>query len=304
MKLTGLHLLLTYTCNYECDHCFVWGSPAQEGTFTAEKLEVVFEQALEVPTLETIFFEGGEPFLFFPTLEYGVTLAHALGFVTGIVSNNYWAADFETAIDMLRPLAAAGLDRISLSSDSFHPGAIHTAEEHPGVLAARQLGLEANVIYIDSPMEHSEAVEQQPGKPVDAGGVMFRGRAARNLTPGLPRTSWQDFDACPHERLDSPERVHLDPYGNLHLCQGILMGNLFERPLKEILSEYVPEAHPIVGPLIKGGPAELASRLRLEPEEAYVDACHLCYDIRDRVRPQLSEFLGPEAMYGVPANKQ
>ena len=31
MKLTGLHLLLTYQCVLECDHCFVWGSPWQKG---------------------------------------------------------------------------------------------------------------------------------------------------------------------------------------------------------------------------------------------------------------------------------
>jgi len=29
MKLSSLHVLLTYQCNYECDHCFVWGSPRQ-----------------------------------------------------------------------------------------------------------------------------------------------------------------------------------------------------------------------------------------------------------------------------------
>ncbi|MFQ6004291.1 MAG: hypothetical protein ACE5OQ_02215, partial [Woeseia sp.] len=32
--LSGLHLLLTYACNYQCDHCFVWGGPWQSGTMT------------------------------------------------------------------------------------------------------------------------------------------------------------------------------------------------------------------------------------------------------------------------------
>ncbi len=32
MRLTSLHLILTYQCTFECDHCFVWGSPWQEGT--------------------------------------------------------------------------------------------------------------------------------------------------------------------------------------------------------------------------------------------------------------------------------
>ena len=34
LKLNGLHLLLTYQCTFECDHCFVWGSPWQTGTMT------------------------------------------------------------------------------------------------------------------------------------------------------------------------------------------------------------------------------------------------------------------------------
>lgn len=36
MTLRGLHLLLTYQCNLECDHCFVWGSPWQAGTMTLQ----------------------------------------------------------------------------------------------------------------------------------------------------------------------------------------------------------------------------------------------------------------------------
>ena len=39
MKLEGLHILLTYQCTYECDHCFVWGSPWQTGTLTFEQIE-------------------------------------------------------------------------------------------------------------------------------------------------------------------------------------------------------------------------------------------------------------------------
>ena len=39
MKLEGLHILLTYQCTYECDHCFVWGSPRQTGTLTLEQIE-------------------------------------------------------------------------------------------------------------------------------------------------------------------------------------------------------------------------------------------------------------------------
>ena len=44
MELTGLHLLLTYRCTYECDHCFAWGSPRQEGTMTLGIVRNILQQ--------------------------------------------------------------------------------------------------------------------------------------------------------------------------------------------------------------------------------------------------------------------
>jgi hypothetical protein len=32
--LRGVHFILTYRCNLQCDHCFVWGHPQAEGVFT------------------------------------------------------------------------------------------------------------------------------------------------------------------------------------------------------------------------------------------------------------------------------
>jgi len=39
MKVTGLHFLLTYQCIYECDHCFVWGSPRQTGVMSIDQVQ-------------------------------------------------------------------------------------------------------------------------------------------------------------------------------------------------------------------------------------------------------------------------
>jgi hypothetical protein len=49
--LSGLHLLLTYACNYECDHCFVWGSPSQSGTMTIETIEHILAEAEALGTI-------------------------------------------------------------------------------------------------------------------------------------------------------------------------------------------------------------------------------------------------------------
>ena len=78
------------------------------------------------------------------------------------------------------------------------------------------------------------------------------------------------------------------------------MGNLWQRPLKEIVADYAPGTHPIIGPLMEGGPAALVRHYDLPHEEAYADACHLCYLARDALRPGFSEYLAPDVVYGVP----
>ena len=115
------------------------------------------------------------------------------------------------------------------------------------------------------------AAEGSPATLV-AGGIKFRGRAADRLTEGLPRRSWADLTRCPHEDLRYPKRIHVDCHGHLHLCQGLCMGNCFERPLARILGEYDAEAHPIAGPL---------------------DECHMCYRLRQTLLEQFGQYLAP-----------
>jgi hypothetical protein len=129
---------------------------------------------------------------------------------------------------------------------------------------------------------------------------MFRGRAAARLVDELPRRPWHELVTCPYEDLVDPSRVHIDSFGYVHLCQGITIGNTWANPLIDIIHTYDPKTHPIVGPLLEGGPAALARAFAVPREDAYVDECHLCYAVRDGLRHQGSEWLAPDQMYGVP----
>lgn len=297
MKFNSIHVLLTYQCNFECDHCFAWGSPWQTGTFTGEQLEHVFQQAVALGTIDEFYFEGGETFLYYPILTQAILRATQLGFSTGIVTNGYWATTVEDAFVWLKPLAFAGLDRIEISCDLFH-GEDGEAE-HPGLIAARELGLTTNPITIDPPTGYRDPNASIPGEAISGGDVMYRGRAAHMLTAGLPTQPWDSFTTCPYENLVDPGRVHLDPLGNLHLCQGLVIGNLFERPLTEIVNSYDPTQTPIVSVLLAGGPTQLVREFNLPHEDGYVDACHLCYTAREQLRPDFTAVLIPDQMYGV-----
>jgi MoaA/NifB/PqqE/SkfB family radical SAM enzyme len=294
MKLEGLHILLTYQCTYECDHCFVWGSPRQTGTLTYEQIEIILQQAKEAG-ISSIYFEGGEPFLYYPILVKGVQRAAKMGFAVGIVSNAYWATSMADAEHWLTPFVG-NLADLTVSSDLFHCDEELGEKPRNAVVAAKLLGIPTGVIRVAQP--DADAIQYR-GQIQDESAVMYRGRAAQKLVSHATAHPWDRFVACPHEDLREPGRVHLDPFGNVHLCQGLVLGNLFEKSLKQICKEYVADAHPICGPLLSGGPAALMSEYNLQPGSSYADACHLCYEARTKLRGRFPETLKPDQMYGV-----
>ena len=282
--LTGLHLLLTYRCTHRCDHCFVHSGPGAPGTFTLDQVRRTLAEAVRVGTVERVYYEGGEPFLYYPLLLEGLRAARESGFEVGVVTNAYWAETEEDAEIWLRPLAEIGIADLSVSDDALHHGDGDESPARRALRAAERLGIPVGAICI--------------ARPDQGEGVRFRGRAADKLTAGLPRRSWREFGECPDEDFADPGRVHVDAYGNVHLCQGILMGNIWRTPLSELVRSYDPRKRPVAGPIQRGGPAALAAEHGLPPEAEYVDACHLCYRIRERLLDRFPDELGPGQVYG------
>lgn len=296
--LTGIHFLLTYTCLYECDHCFLYCGPGTTGTFTLIQVKNVLDEAEKIGTVEWIYFEGGEPFLYYPILVEGNRVAREKGFETGVVTNAYMATCIEDAQLWLRPLAEDGVTELSVSDDAFH------GEDNQGAKnameAARRLNVTVNSICIEKPRVLAPRCDaKDKGAPVVGGGALFKGRAAEKLTEGLPTRPWPGFSECPHEELEKPERVHVDAFGNVHVCQGVSMGNMWKTPLSQLVSRYRAEDHPICGPLVEGGPALLARTYGIEPAEEYVDECHFCFLVRRKLVERFPEYLAPRQVYGL-----
>jgi MoaA/NifB/PqqE/SkfB family radical SAM enzyme len=294
MKLEGLHILLTYQCIYECDHCFVWGSPRQTGTLTYQQIEQILYQAKEAG-VTSVYFEGGEPFLYYAVLAKAVHRAADMGFSVGIVSNAYWATSIADAEDWLRPFVGRLAD-FTVSSDRFHCSEDLGELPQNALAAAHWLNIPTGLISVAQP---ESAAAESHGQIEDESAVMYRGRAAKKLVEKATSHPWEGFDSCPHEDLREPGRVHLDPLGNVHICQGISIGNVFETSLKTICENYDADSHSICGLLLSGGPAALVSEYSLPHESCYADACHLCYEARTQLRARLPHILNPDQMYGV-----
>jgi len=298
--LKGIHFLLSYACNYECDHCFLYCSPNSQGTFTFDQISRVLDEAGKIDSVEWIFFEGGEPFLYYPILVEGIRLARERGFKTGIVTNSYFATSVEDAEIWLKPFKELGLDELSISDDTFHYGNEARNLAKKAKQAALNLGIPMSSICIEEPrVEMQVEKDQEKGTPVIGGGAMFRGRAVDKLIEGLPRRDWRELTSCPYEDLKGLGRVHVDSFGNVHLCQGLVIGNLWETPLSKLIENYDVKQHPICDPLLRGGPAKLAEEQRIDHEIAYVDECHLCYIVRKELIARYPQFLGPNQVYGI-----
>ena len=118
--LDGIHFLLCYMCNYECDHCFLYCSPDSKGTFTLKQINQVLDEAAKIKTVKWIYWEGGEPFLFYPLMLESMKLAKERGFKNGIVTNSYWATDTNDAKLWLKPISELEIADFSVSDDTFH----------------------------------------------------------------------------------------------------------------------------------------------------------------------------------------
>jgi pyruvate-formate lyase-activating enzyme len=116
----SLAFLLTYKCNFLCDHCSVSAGPECREALAADHLRRVMEEAYVLPSIRVVVFTGGEPTLYPELLKTGISLAHEEGFVTRLVTNAWWARTPEKAHHFAQNLRAAGLDELNISFDDFH----------------------------------------------------------------------------------------------------------------------------------------------------------------------------------------
>ena len=276
----------------------MYSGPEARGVMKISDIHRILVEAKNAGNVEWIYFEGGEPFLYYQAMLWGLRKARDYGFKTGIVTNAYWATSVKDAEEWLKPIFETGISDLSVSDDVYHYGEAEENLAKHAYEAARSVGLPVGKITIEDPKKYMREIEWK-GKPIVEGRVQFKGRAVEKLVVDLPRQPWIGFDKCLDEDFSNQSRVHVDPFGYVHVCQGITIGNVNQTPLSILLTTFEPKRHPICEPILEGGPAELVRRYNVEHEEGYVDECHLCYSARPRLRRRFPEFLAPDQMYGV-----
>jgi len=103
---------------------------------------------LKVESLFSIilYFEGGEPFLYYPLMVKGIEIAKNMGLKVGIVTNAYWAVTSEDAKIYLEPLKDK-IDDLSISSDKLHWDEEDYAQN--AIKAAKEFNIPYSVISLE-----------------------------------------------------------------------------------------------------------------------------------------------------------
>ena len=103
--LTGIHVLLTYKCTNECDHCFLHCGPRCKGTFTLHQLRELLREIVKIPTVTRFTSKAANPSCFIRCCWKGFDWCMIAGLKSGIVTNGYWATSSEDAEQWLWPTA-------------------------------------------------------------------------------------------------------------------------------------------------------------------------------------------------------
>ncbi len=145
---------------------------------------------------------------------------------------------------------------------------------------------------------------------------MLVGRAGGELARFMPHRPIEDlrYDKLWHEDPSSDEscrsefdpnemwEIHIDPYGNIQTCCGIILADAHETPLPDLMktgfgnneiARIVQEEGPF-------GLLRLAVKLGYDPRDGYPQKCNLCWEVRRYLRPYFPGILGPNEIYDGP----
>jgi MoaA/NifB/PqqE/SkfB family radical SAM enzyme len=319
---TSAGLLLTYKCNCECEFCYYNCGPGKSGLMPVDtaisawrSLRVLAGDAAK------IHLTGGEPFLCWERLLEILQQAgrEELGPVDLIETNGFWATDVNIVRERLGRLDELGMQRLKISTDSFH-------QEYVDIEPVRRLADIAKAMLgdgrvlvrwrkwlddaVDVRVLSAAERERLYAKSIVEYPCRFTGRAAGRLAELVASQSVEDLSKlnCRADFLGA-KGVHIDPFGNIFsgTCSGIMVGNVTKEPLEEIWRAFEPGWSEVISALFDRGPRgllERAKKLGYRASAAYADKCHLCTSVRQFLheRGVDESVIGPAECYeGNPA---
>ncbi|MDP6053321.1 MAG: radical SAM protein [Candidatus Latescibacteria bacterium] len=313
-------LLFTYRCTIACKHCLFYCSPRRPDVCVSLDDGVEFMRQLR-QTDRVIHIAGGEAMMYYDEMLAVCRASNEIGAAPHFFETNaIWCRDDTEVRDRYEALLDAGIRGVLISADPYHQAFVPPDRR----LRAFQLAVEIfgpeNIIAGDLSLEELQEL-QQIGRNAERTSEhsrnhppQFVGRAGDELARFSLDRPLEDLE---NDRLwhhDSPGskgcrseldpddmwEIHIDPYGNILTCCGIIIGDARSRPLVEWMEHGFHKDNELVGMARDHGPyayLSLAKQHGYTPRKEYAQKCHLCWETRKFLRSYFPETFGPAEIY-------
>lgn len=304
LTVNRIEFAVTYLCNGRCRHCYSIQDKEKFPNHIDKSLAVKIVRKIgEKYSPESIMTFGGEPLLF-PEI---VCAIHKEAMDVGIpsreiITNGYWP---ENAGEIAKNLAKSGVNEIIISVDAFHQEHIPLDIVRKTAEACLEAGIENvswNPCWVVSEEDNNkynqetksilEELEDLSVRESEGNVLEPAGLAIANLKEFLPQKEKIPSGKCgdmPYtDPLDSVKGIYVEPDGKIAVCNDFYIGNAFETDIIKIIEDYDPFKIPQMKAIIEDGMKGLVNWARtkgVEPDpEGYYSICHMCTDIREKVR--------------------
>jgi hypothetical protein len=311
-------LLFTYRCTLACRHCLFNCSPRKPAVCTSKKDAVTFLRQLHA-TDRVVHIAGGEAMMFYPELLEICRRAQRAGVAPHFIQTNAsFAVRDEVTRTRLLELRDTGVQGLLISADPYHQEFCPPERYARCFRIAIEVFGRRNVAARDATeqeLEECRAVGRDPERRRDyarAHPPLLVGRGGDELYPFFPeRPVEQLTDAMWHGgegRKDcrqefDPEtmwEIHIDPYGSIQTCCGIVLGDAKTTPLPKLMASGFLGRSQVVDAVYQEGPSGLLAMARplgYQSRPGYPQKCGMCWDVRKFLRPYFPETLGPAEIY-------
>lgn len=292
-----LSIVTTLQCTAACDHCCFTCSPKVTARVPKDVITGAIRDAAEIPSMRHVVFTGGECFLLGEELVEHTAHAAGLGMVVRCVSNGYWAVNHKGAERRLKPMVAAGLRSLVVSTGSVHARFVPVDRVRTATVLAAELGLDVTVTletYAGAEIDRAYLLEEP-----NFAALVEKKRIVIDESPWVPEVNGNGVAELSHpaEQLrfhgersmtrcgSILDTITITPSMRVNACCGfpmehlddLLLGSLEDgRSLSEVLSNAADDFLRIW--IHVDGPERIMNFVqRYEPSfELPLDAAHIC----------------------------
>ncbi len=266
-SIDEVNFLATYHCTGKCAHCPICDKVNKTGMTKVDPLcaREVLESITKLYDVKTVNIYGGEPLLYPETTVAIIKAATDCGVKErNLITNGYFSKNISKLSEVANKIVKAGVTQILLAVDGFHEETIPSDTVanfadavldtgfqdiylHPTWLSSREAKNEANFQttmilerFADSGLEITDGCTVEP-----------IGNALTNFREFFPRGSYDldDFG----EKFDDIHSITINPDGEVEICGGFVIGNIYKDSIEKILASYNPTKDRIMNTIYKGG---------------------------------------------------